>query len=143
LPSSNVHWQNSVELTARIILDQKTVVNRLYTPVLPQYLANHEIYKGQNIDFALINETTGKLGGTNGEACFGIANFASPSVNYGKSRARRNKRKVTKYLNIANLTQGVLLLYSHSIFAMIIMQGCFVNIRRGGTRAQIGVFLLQ
>ena len=61
----------------------------------------------------------------------------------GKSRARRNKRKATKYLNIAKFTQGVLLLCSHSIFAMITMQGCLVNIRSGGIERQKGMFFLH
>jgi len=40
LRSRYLHWQNSIELAARIILAQKTLANGLFTAVLPQYLAS-------------------------------------------------------------------------------------------------------
>ena len=61
----------------------------------------------------------------------------------GNSRARINRRKVTKYLNIAKFTQGVSLLYLHLIFAMITMHGSLVNIRSGGIEQQKGMFFLH
>jgi hypothetical protein len=53
-PSSNVNWQNSIELTVRIILAPKTLADGLFAQVLPQYLASHYVYEGQNPGLAFI-----------------------------------------------------------------------------------------
>jgi hypothetical protein len=37
----NISWQNSIELTARMILTQKTLADGLFAQVFPQYLASH------------------------------------------------------------------------------------------------------
>jgi hypothetical protein len=47
--------QNSVELTARVILVKKALADGLWAQVFPQYLANHKIDEGQNPDFVFIN----------------------------------------------------------------------------------------
>jgi hypothetical protein len=40
-PLSNISWQISMELTARIILAQKTLAERRFAPIFSQYLASH------------------------------------------------------------------------------------------------------
>jgi hypothetical protein len=38
--TANVSWQNSDEVTARVILSQKTLADGIFAPVFPRYFEN-------------------------------------------------------------------------------------------------------
>jgi hypothetical protein len=41
---ANIAWQNSIELTVKVILGQNTLVDRLFARSFPQYIAGQQLY---------------------------------------------------------------------------------------------------